>query len=117
MICYDRFWKTLEERGITQYRLIKEYHFSAGQIGRMKKNMHVSTHTIDVLCGIIGCGVEDIMEFVPEEGQAVLPPLSELPQEKEDSPAQRKKKSSKENKKTKKKEKSEKEKAKKKKKK
>ena len=43
MICYDRLWKTMEKKGISQYRLIKYYHFSAGQIGRLKKNMHVST--------------------------------------------------------------------------
>ena len=53
MIRYDRLWKTLEDRGFTQYRLIKQCGFSAGQIGRLKKNMHVSTHTIDTLCAIL----------------------------------------------------------------
>ena len=48
MILYDRLWGTLKERGISQYRLIKEYGVSAGQIGRLKKNSYVSTHTIDI---------------------------------------------------------------------
>ena len=47
MIRYDRLWATMEAQGMTQYRLIKHYNFSAGQIGRLKKNMHVSTHTLD----------------------------------------------------------------------
>ena len=42
MVSYDRLWKTMEKKGVTQYRLISHYKISAGQIGRMKKNMHVS---------------------------------------------------------------------------
>ena len=42
MIRYDRLWATMEAQGMTQYRLIKHYNFSAGQIGRLRKNMHVS---------------------------------------------------------------------------
>lgn len=68
MILYDRLWETMRKKNISQYRLIKYYSFSAGQIGRLKKNMYVSTHTIDVLCKILDCQVEDIMEFRPEEG-------------------------------------------------
>ena len=67
MIRYDRLWKTLEDRGFTQYRLIKQCGFSAGQIGRLKKNMHVSTHTIDTHCAILQCGVNDIMQFYPDD--------------------------------------------------
>ena len=48
MIRYDRLWATMQAQGMTQYRLIKHYNFSAGQIGRLKKNMHVSTHTLAV---------------------------------------------------------------------
>ena len=67
MIRYDRLWKTMEDKELTQYRLIKQHGFSAGQIGRLKKNMHVSTHTIDTLCTILQCGIDDIMEFCPDD--------------------------------------------------
>ncbi len=63
MVIYDRLWETMRTKGISQYRLIKYYGFSAGQIGRLKKNAYVSTHTIDVLCTILNCRIEDIMEF------------------------------------------------------
>ena len=63
MVTYDRLWETMKTKGISQYRLIKYYGFSAGQIGRLKKIAYVSTHTIDVLCTILNCRVEDIMEF------------------------------------------------------
>lgn len=63
MVTFDRLWETMARKGITQYRLIKYYGFSAGQLNRLKNNSYVSTHTIDVLCTILNCRVEDIMEF------------------------------------------------------
>lgn len=62
MVKYTRLWETMKKKNISQYRLIKYYGISAGQIGRLKKNMYVSTHTIDVLCNILQCPVEDVME-------------------------------------------------------
>lgn len=66
MITYDKLWKTMEEKNMTQYRLIKYYGFSAGQLGRLKKNMYVSTHTLEVLCKILNCNIQDIVEFRPD---------------------------------------------------
>ena len=63
MIVYDKLWATMKEKGITQYRLIKDYHISAGQLSRLRKNDNVSTHTIDVLCEILDCQPGDLMEF------------------------------------------------------
>lgn len=63
MVTYEKLWETMKAKNITQYRLIKYYGISAGQIGRLKKNMYVSTHTLDVLCNILRCPVEDIMEI------------------------------------------------------
>ena len=67
MITYDKLWKTMKEKQMTQYRLIRYYGFSAGQIGCLKKNMYVSTHTLEVLCQILNCRIEDIVEYIPDE--------------------------------------------------
>lgn len=67
MVSYERLWKTMEKKGISQYRLINHYKISAGQIGRMKKNMNVSTQTIERLCRALECRVEDVMEVVLED--------------------------------------------------
>lgn len=67
MILYERLWETMKARKVSQYRLIKYHQFSAGQIGRLKKNCYVSTHTIETLCRILDCKVEDIMEYRPDE--------------------------------------------------
>lgn len=63
MIIYDKLWKTMKEKGITQYALIKQFHISPAQITRLKRNESVSTHTIDIFCEILNCNVEDIMEY------------------------------------------------------
>ena len=53
----------MEKKNISQYQLIKEYGFSSGQLSRLRKNNYVSTHTIEVLCDILDCKVEDIMVY------------------------------------------------------
>lgn len=68
-IIYDNLWETMKERGISQYKLIKEYHFSSGQLDRLRKNEAISTYTLNRLCRILHCGLESIAEYRedPEE--------------------------------------------------
>jgi len=63
MIVYDKLWKTMKEKGVSQYQLIKEYSFSSGQLDRLRKNSGVSTYTLNQLCEILDCKIEDIMEY------------------------------------------------------
>lgn len=67
MITYDNLWKTMKVKGVSQYTLINDYGFSAGQLSRLRANKYISTHTVDVLCNILGCNVEDIMTFTKDE--------------------------------------------------
>lgn len=66
MIVYDKLWKTMKERGISQYRLIKEYHFSTGQLDRLRKNGNVNAYTLNQLCEILDCRLEDIAEYISD---------------------------------------------------
>ena len=67
MISYEPLWNTLKEKQVTQYQLINKYHISAGQLSRLRKNSYVSTHTIDILCEILGCRIEDIIVYIPSQ--------------------------------------------------
>ena len=67
MISYENLWETMKEKGISQYALIKQHRISPAQITRLKRNESVSTHTIDTFCRILGCRVEDIMQYIPDE--------------------------------------------------
>ena len=61
---FDRLWKTMKERGLSQYKLIKEYKISTEQLDRLRKNENVNTYTLDQLCRILNCGLEDIAEYI-----------------------------------------------------
>lgn len=63
MIVYDKLWETMKKKGISQYRLIKEYHVSNGQLDRLRKNADVSTFTLNRLCEILDCHLDDIAEY------------------------------------------------------
>ena len=67
MISYNRLWETMEKRKISQYRLLKEFGLSSGQMSRLKKNTYVSTHTLETLCRILDCRIEDVMEVSFED--------------------------------------------------
>ena len=66
MIVFDRLWETMKNRGISQYKLIHEYNVSTGQLDRLRKNHNVNTYTLDQLCKILNCRLEDIAEFTDD---------------------------------------------------
>ncbi|MDY5587807.1 MAG: helix-turn-helix transcriptional regulator [Oscillospiraceae bacterium] len=63
MIVFDRLWTTMKEKGVSQYKLIKEYKISTGQLDRLRKNENVNTYTLDQLCRILNCSLDDIAEY------------------------------------------------------
>ena len=70
MIIYDKLWQTLREKDISQYVLIHKYKISTGQLDRLRKNENVSTHTLNLLCGILKCSLSDIAEYVETQNDA-----------------------------------------------
>lgn len=63
MISFSRFWLTLKLCDMSTYSLIKDYHISGSTINRLRHNKPISTATIDRLCEILRCDVDEIMEF------------------------------------------------------
>lgn len=66
MIVYDKLWVTMREKNISQYKLMKVYGVSSGQLDRLRKNENVSTYTLSELCRILHCRLEDIAEYIEE---------------------------------------------------
>lgn len=66
MIVFTRLWETMKKEGISQYKLIKDYGISTGQLDRLRKNGNVNSYTLDQLCRILHCRLEDIAEFQEE---------------------------------------------------
>lgn len=67
MIVFEKLWDTLKEKNISQYKLIKDYHISTGQLDRLRKNGNVNTYTLNTLCNILNCKLDDIAEYKKDE--------------------------------------------------
>lgn len=63
MISYDPLWRTLKEKNVSTYKLIKDYNFSKGTLDRLRKQQNITMETLDFLCDILDCTVSDIIEF------------------------------------------------------
>ena len=61
MISYQPFYQTLFKKGITEYQLIFKQGLSANTLHRMKKGLPITTKTLDTLCFVLNCEVEDIL--------------------------------------------------------
>ncbi len=67
MISYEPFYRTLKEKGISTYKLINEYGISRSLLDRLKHNRPISTVTLNDLCNILQCKVDDILLFIKDE--------------------------------------------------
>ena len=67
MISYQPFYRTLKDRNITTYKLITAYNISSSLLDRLKHNKPISTVTLNDLCSILHCAVEDILIYIPDE--------------------------------------------------
>lgn len=67
MISYEPLYKTMKEKGITTYTLITKYNISRGLIDRLKHNRPITTVTLNDLCTILDCRVEDVMVYIEDE--------------------------------------------------
>ena len=66
-ICYDRLFHLMIDKKISNAQLKEKAGFSANIITRLKRNEDVSIGSIEKICSVMECGVDDILEFVSEE--------------------------------------------------
>ena len=66
MISYEPLFRTMAARGITSYRLMK-LGFPRSTYYAMKHGDNVSTHTLNQLCKLLDCKIEDILEYIQED--------------------------------------------------
>ena len=66
MIVYDPFWKTIKKKNISTYSLIHSYNISSSTISRLRNNQGINTNTLNDLCNILECKVEDILLYTPD---------------------------------------------------
>ncbi len=66
MIRFDRLWKTMQEKGVSTYQLREKCGIDSKTIRRLKANENIETKTLNKLCNVLQCRIEDIMEFIED---------------------------------------------------
>ena len=66
MIVFDKLWDRMAERGISTYKLREGCGIDSKTIRRLKANENMETKTLNKLCALLDCKIEDIMEYIPD---------------------------------------------------
>lgn len=69
MINYDPLWETMKKRHVSQYALYTYYDIDRSLLHRLKNNMNVEIFTLDRICSILDCNIEDIVQYVPDNAE------------------------------------------------
>ncbi|MDE6839463.1 MAG: helix-turn-helix transcriptional regulator [Oscillospiraceae bacterium] len=67
MISYRPMWETMRRRNITTYTLVEKFKFSKGTLHSLKHDRNISTATLDDICRILDCNVEDVLVYIPDQ--------------------------------------------------
>ena len=62
----QKLFHLLIEKDMTNAQLQQEAGFSANIITRLKRNGYISLESVESICRVLNCGVDDILEFIPE---------------------------------------------------
>lgn len=66
MISYEKLFKKMAEKNISQYSLENDYGISRGLLTRLRNNESITTNSLDILCNILECDVCDIIEHIKD---------------------------------------------------
>ena len=66
MIKFDRLWETMKEKNVTSYQLRERCGIDSKTIRRLRANENMETKTMNKLCSVLECRLEDIAEYVED---------------------------------------------------
>ncbi|BDZ80406.1 helix-turn-helix transcriptional regulator [Lachnospiraceae bacterium DSM 108991] len=67
MIDYSPFWETLKKSNESTYTLINKHHISSSTIDKLRKNKPLNTTTLNDLCRILDCDIQEICRYIPSD--------------------------------------------------
>lgn len=68
-VSYKRLFHLMIDKGVTNAELMEKAGFSANIITRLKRDHYVALDSIEKICYALDCGVDDVLEFIPEENE------------------------------------------------
>lgn len=63
-VSYKKLFHMMIEKGISNPQLMREAGFSGNIITRIKREQYISLESIESICRVMNCSVDDILEFV-----------------------------------------------------
>lgn len=72
MIDYSPFWNTLKKSEESTYTLVNTHHISSSTLDKLRKNKPLTTTTINDLCRILNCEIQDIAQYVHSDSDQKL---------------------------------------------
>ena len=66
MIRFDRLWKIMQEKNVSTYQLREKCGIDSKTIRRLRANENIETRTLNKLCAVLECNLEDIAEYIPD---------------------------------------------------
>ena len=66
-VSYKKLFHLLIEKDMTNAQLMEQAGFSANIITRLKRNEYVSMESLENICRVMNCAVDDILEFIYKE--------------------------------------------------
>lgn len=66
MIVFHKLWKTMEEKGFSTYMLREKCCIDSKTIRRLRANDNIETKTLNKLCAVLDCKLEDIAEYIED---------------------------------------------------
>ena len=68
-VCYNKLFKLMIDQKISNAELRKRAGISANIISKLKHDRYISLDSIEKICGVLGCSVDQMLEFVPEQDE------------------------------------------------
>ncbi len=67
MISFDKLWLTMEKKGVSTYMLREKCGIDSKTIRRLRANENMETKTLNKLCAVLNCSLQDIAEYTPDD--------------------------------------------------
>lgn len=67
MIVYEKLWSVMKEKGVTTYQLRETCGIDSKTVRRLRANENMETKTLNKLCSMLKCRLEDIAEYIPDK--------------------------------------------------
>ncbi len=66
IVSYKKLWKLLIDKDMMKRDLCEKAKISSASVAKLTKGENVQTDVLVKICAALNCGIEDIMEILPE---------------------------------------------------